>query len=443
MARLAANDPSPVVRLYLAAVLQRLPLAERRPIAEPLLARAEDARDPALPLMLWFGVEPLGVLPTRIPLLREFMARKQAETRDDLRELVERIATDVEARAELLKGMRDGLKGRAGVKKPAGWDELGLSGVIARDINAAFGDPRALEELRQILAEPKARGRAEALDTLLGARDPRLPPLLRRLLRDPALRGSAIRALAAYDDPATADALLEVYPQLGLAERRDALNTLAARPAWAKAALARVPRPDFTAAVIRQISEHKELAEDVARLWGAARPSSEERRTEIDQLRRDLLKGPPGDPAKGKAVFAKTCAQCHVLFGEGGKVGPDLTGGQRSDLDYLLVNILDPSAVVGRDYTATTVRTKSGRVVTGIVKGETADTLTLATENDTVTLPTSDVRRRRAPAERGLHDAGRPPEDADARGAPGPDRLSAGDAMIPRPRLSGGARRRL
>ena len=57
-----------------------------------------------------------------------------------------------------------------------------------------------------------------------------------------------------------------------------------------------------------------------------------------------------GDLAKGRLVFNKMCAQCHILFGEGKKIGPDLTGSNRNDLHYVLENIIDPSAVIGKDY---------------------------------------------------------------------------------------------
>jgi len=88
-AELAEKDPSPVVRLYLAALLQRLPLADRWPIAASLVAHAEDATDPNLPLMIWYGIEPL--VPTdrarslqllaksKIPLVRQYIARRAAE----------------------------------------------------------------------------------------------------------------------------------------------------------------------------------------------------------------------------------------------------------------------------------------------------------------------------------------------------------------------------
>ena len=51
----------------------------------------------------------------------------------------------------------------------------------------------------------------------------------------------------------------------------------------------------------------------------------------------------PTDVNLGRAVFAKTCLNCHTLYGVGGKVGPEITGANRGNIDYLLENILDPS----------------------------------------------------------------------------------------------------
>lgn len=112
-------------------------------------------------------------------------------------------------------------------------------------------------------------------------------------------------------------------------------------------------------------------------------------------MKRAVLAGPRGDPSRGRAVFAKVCMQCHTLFGAGGKVGPELTGSNRADLDYLLVNIMDPSAVVGKDYMATLFRTKGGRVITGIVKQEDPNAVTVATENDTLVLSVQDIEARK------------------------------------------------
>jgi putative heme-binding domain-containing protein len=100
------------------------------------------------------------------------------------------------------------------------------------------------------------------------------------------------------------------------------------------------------------------------------------------------------DVSRGRAVFATTCGSCHLLHGEGGKIGPDLTGSNRADLDYLLANLLDPSAVVGRDYQMTTVITQDGRSLAGIVVQETPTSLILQTPTERITLSLADVDER-------------------------------------------------
>ena len=85
---------------------------------------------------------------------------------------------------------------------------------------------------------------------------------------------------------------------------------------------------------------------------------------------RTLLTAPtktPPDRSLGRALFAKTCQQCHTLFGVGGNVGPDITGSNRASLDYLLENILDPSAVIPKEYAATVITLNNGRTITGII----------------------------------------------------------------------------
>jgi putative heme-binding domain-containing protein len=94
-------------------------------------------------------------------------------------------------------------------------------------------------------------------------------------------------------------------------------------------------------------------------------------------------------------VFAKTCQQCHTLYGLGGKVGPDITGANRGNLDYLLENILDPSCVIPKEYAATRIGILDGRVITGIVKEETKSALTIVTATETTTIPVADIESRK------------------------------------------------
>ena len=111
------------------------------------------------------------------------------------------------------------------------------------------------------------------------------------------------------------------------------------------------------------------------------------------------------DPALGRAVFAKTCQQCHTLYGVGANIGPDLTGSNRSDVDYLLSNIVDPSAVIAKEYQPTVIITTDGRVVTGIVIGRRRQ-IGHDSHGDRDGRP-AEGRNRRARAQRHVDDAGR------------------------------------
>jgi putative membrane-bound dehydrogenase-like protein len=431
LAEMAKTDPSPVVRLYLASGLQRMALESRWDILANLATHAEDAADPNLPLLYWYAAEPLAdkdiprvlalVEESKIPLLLAFMVRRvgSAATPQALSYLVARLAKTDDKAVQLtyLRGMQDGLKGRRDVPMPAGWSdaytELSRSRSAevrqhATALAVTFGDRRAFETLRQVAGSPDADpvARQSALTALLDARDKELPPLLHKLVGDQALRGQALRGLASYDDPKTPDVILAVYPSLNSQDKRDALNTLASRAVYGKAlieavATKKIANADVSADIVRQLRNLRDPRLDarITEVWGLVRITPTDRLRMIADARK-LITGPgqPPDLPLGRAVFAKTCQQCHTLFGTGGRVGPELTGSNRANLDYLLENILDPSAVIPKEYVATLIELKSGRIVTGIVRGETPAALTVVTATETLTVPRGDIESVQASA---------------------------------------------
>ena len=111
------------------------------------------------------------------------------------------------------------------------------------------------------------------------------------------------------------------------------------------------------AEVVRQLRGYEDagLNKQIADLWGVVRESPEERKRLISEWKVKLTKAamPAGDVNLGRTVFARTCLSCHTLYAVGGKVGPEITGANRGSIDYLLENILDPSAVIPKEYAAT------------------------------------------------------------------------------------------
>jgi putative membrane-bound dehydrogenase-like protein len=425
LTEMAKEDPSPIARLYLASGLQRLPLDQRWVILGKLLAHGEDAKDHNLPLMYWYAAEPLGehdpshalllALQAKVPPILQFMVRRigSSGTPQAVALLVDGLATTKDATAQLtiLRGLNEALKGRPQVKMPPAWKKLFKK--LAKSKNSeihnqavalavTFGDAQAFEHMRQVLADADAEPslRHSALTSLLGAKDKQLTPVLHRLLDEPAMRGAALRALAAYEDPKTPDAILKVYAALPAAEKRDALATLAARVVYAKALLdaigsKKIAAAEVSADLVRQLGtfKNKDLDKRIVEVWGIARPTAADK-AKLMAHYRTMLKAPAKtapDLSLGRAIYAKTCAQCHVLFGSGGKVGPELTGSNRADLNYLLENILDPSAVIAKEYTVTLIEMKDGRVINGILRGETPAALTVVTANETLTLSRQDI----------------------------------------------------
>ena len=341
------------------------------------------------------------------------LASLRAQSDDALPILVQVLGTtdDAQAQLDILKGLADGLKGRRGVKAPAGWDavaaKLGASAnaqvkELVQQLSLVFGSASALADMRRQLLDAKTptAQRVAALEALVAARDAGLAPTLRQLLAEAALRGAALRGLAAYDDAQTPSAILALLPKLAGAEKRDALGTLASRLAFAKplvAALAagQLAAKDLPADLVRQVRnyEQADLNAMLDKHWGTSRTSSAEivKQTERYKTLLTAATAPKADLSKGRAVFAKTCGQCHTLYGVGGKVGPDITGSNRADLDYLLHNILDPNAEIPNDYRTWNLDTKDDRSISGVMARQDATTVTIVTPNESLTVARTDI----------------------------------------------------
>ena len=99
---------------------------------------------------------------------------------------------------------------------------------------------------------------------------------------------------------------------------------------------------------------------------------------------------------RGKEAFERECEKCHVRTAERGRIGPDLSGVNNRGKETLLSHILDPSAAIQVRYTNYVMTTKDGRVLDGLLVGETAGTVTLRGELEDVTVLRGNVEELRA-----------------------------------------------
>jgi putative membrane-bound dehydrogenase-like protein len=423
-ARLARDDRSPVVRLYLAAALQRIGPERRWPIAAALMQHGEDAGDHNLPKMLWLGIEPLVAGDPRtalehagrsaVPMVARFTARRIVDmgSQASLESLVGAIGATPPAQASLLEGLRDGLEGRFDIAAPPGWralhDRLQRGdkrlAALAHDIAQQFGDTETARRNLATIGNSRASldERRRALQTLAGQRRPELAGALPAVVDDRALRIDGIRAVAAFDDAALGRLLVDRYRTFNAAERYEAILTLASRPRYGRMlaeAIVKdiVPRTDIPASIPRQLL--RVVGTKFLEVWGPIERSAVEEQAYAKY--RTLL----GDEElraanvpNGHDVYLRTCGACHKLHGEGGTIGPDLTGANRSSLDYLLLNVLNPNAEVADAYKMIVVTTRDGRTYSGTVAAENERQLTLRVpgREAPVSVAKADIQSREA-----------------------------------------------
>ncbi len=427
---MAHADPSPRVRLSLASALQRLAPADRWPLAESLSTRGEDAADQNLPLMYWYGAEPLiqndlrrfakFACNSQIPRLRINAARRIASSdrsSEGLELLAAHLAIESDAKisSDLLAGMLQGLEGRRRLAMPPSWrsayDRLQKSTddrCREQSILLAlqFDDQQAIDSLRKSAVNRSlpTDTRHRAINALVSIGQAEFEQQLLTLVGDASVRQAAIRGLARYGSPEIAGEILAAYPNLPRAEKQVAVETLASRQLWAEQLLdavesKQIPPSDLTAFHARQLRAlgNDSINAKLAALWGEVRETAGDRARQIAAAKKwlsaDVLAA--ADLDRGKALFAKHCANCHRFFGEGGKIGPDITGAQRNNLDYMLENIIDPNASVSKDYQMHVMATTDGRVITGLIESENEAAVTVLTATDRIVIPTSEIERRK------------------------------------------------
>ena len=193
------------------------------------------------------------------------------------------------------------------------------------------------------------------------------------------------------------------YAATAPADRQALLGVLLSRPAWAGRTLdavadGRLERSELNAFHARQIHgfDDPALTAKVTAIWGELRHSSREKLAAMEQWKQKLaparLKN--ADRRNGRKIYQTVCGACHVLNGEGAHVGPELTGSNRDDLDYLLQNVIDPSSVVAKDYQFSNFIMKDGRVLAGFVRAQNERTLTVQMIGEVLTVPLSDIQER-------------------------------------------------
>ncbi len=413
---LARQEAEAQVRVQLASSAKRLPGGNALPILREAMYRAEDASDKHLPLLEWWALESKATSDRsqimellkdsalwRTPIFSKFIASRLGQ-RYTAERTVENFATAAQLLAmapapefvdELVKGMEAGLQGDRVATVPAAlrkqvaaaWDSRPHTPALvsfALRLNHAAAAPAAVE----LLADPKtpAAARKSLLELLSERRIDAAVPIITAQLKSAKAddaRLDLLNALSRFNTPENGQTILDLFPKFSAKVRAAAITALSSRADWARSLLDLVDRGDVKK---EQVSVSNLLAMQklgdpptdklIKKHWGNLRASTEEKEELIKNLRLAVTR-PGGDAAKGRDLFKVSCAVCHMLKGEGGKIGPDLTGYERDNLDFMLPAIVDPNLGIREEFTLFNLTTKDGQVLAGFIGEDTPQFVTM------------------------------------------------------------------
>jgi putative membrane-bound dehydrogenase-like protein len=419
----ARGETSPVVLAQIACSARRLPNSISGMTAIcGVVDNPVANRDPQIRQLVWWALEDIltrtpgtvqyfmsGTKPTNeiVPELVERMARRLIQNERDtpahaaLADLIDTTATMRRDLVPIVKGVVAGMRDSSrplefGSRLNDAFQKLrngqNPNDPLQLEFAARLGDRDAVTRIETIAKNANAPDatRLAAIRTLrtLPKYDGKMLFLteLANAKTDTA-RLALIDGLQSYDENNVGLQILRQYPAWSATVKAKAIYVLLSRPAWARslfeaAANGTFPATDLTAdhgrvAVGLNDPDLTKLVE--ARFGKIAHSTPGEKKARIDALNLMLTRERPGDAVAGKVVFTRNCAACHTLHGEGAKVGPDLTASDRRNRLYLLTNVVDPSALIRPEFVSVTVATLDGRVRTGMVTGQTAQEITLAT----------------------------------------------------------------
>ncbi|MEM7315289.1 MAG: c-type cytochrome, partial [Planctomycetota bacterium] len=156
----------------------------------------------------------------------------------------------------------------------------------------------------------------------------------------------------------------------------------------------RIDRLSVPLQVVRNASLHqdKELQDLIEEIYGSIQPSASKEMTEQIARLTPVVLQRKGSPYDGQPLFNKHCGKCHQLFGKGGGIGPDLTSYQRTDVQRILENVVDPDREIREGFENHTVYTADGRVHTGLVIDRDVNVVVLKTaDGRTQNIPRTEI----------------------------------------------------
>jgi putative membrane-bound dehydrogenase-like protein len=417
---LAGTEKHPEVRSQLASTAKRLPDKNAISVLENLIRSEPDSNDPDVPLLIWWALESKLVenreritqlfsderfwnAPVVNKLLsglvvRRLVMQNTSESFSACTKVLKAIPKD-EYRAVVLNGLQKGLLGSDFEHLPVELTEIlrTYSATSGGGISSAMllkqGDSTAFAYASKIIIDNRAetRERIQYIQILGELRTEKSIPMLLALVESSqtsvGIKQEALRSLQQFEGEQIAAKVIEMYlKRLNYNKQlqSDAIALLVSRARWAGQLLTSIEsgkgieKKDIGGQMLLRLKliEDPEITRRVNELWPDSKmETSAEKNQRIKSISAILQKG-QGNSSKGKELFASTCGSCHRLFGEGGDIGPDLTGYDRRNINDLLLNTMNPNADIREGYVYYHVTTKDGRILLGKLIDRSGTTVT-------------------------------------------------------------------
>ncbi|MFN0069696.1 MAG: c-type cytochrome, partial [Limisphaerales bacterium] len=260
------------------------------------------------------------------------------------------------------------MAGAAGLPE-TGAQRQALAAAAAVATNAAATVEARVDALR-LLDIGGFKETAPTLFALLGGAQPA------------AVQQAALAVLRDHREPEVADGLIAAWPSLAPALRPPVVNLLVYRKPFQPALLAALESGRLGVGELNLDLEQRRAllrgATPEIRARAEKFVSDEEYANRSALVEEWLAKLPKdGDAVRGRPVFERACAQCHVAGGLGFHVGPDLSGLGHRSVEDLLSNILDPNMAMNPAFVTYAATLADGDEESGILASETPQGITL------------------------------------------------------------------
>jgi len=444
----AANEEHGLVLTYFAAAMRLMSNEERWAMAKTLLQHSEFAADRVFPLMVWYGIEPAIagnrdriselLAQSKLPRVDQFIARRlaiehtfQAGALDELTGYLANNQVALSQQIAVIKGIADGLRGWNQLTPPTGWQALSTTLKIEdspamstafSEATLAFGNSRSLNDLVKIagngqqpldVRRPTIQALARSLNLSLASQEKSTvseqeqaaaKELLLNLLSDRFLGETAAASIGLVNDLSLQTQMLNQFSNSHPNAQNALITTLCQRASTATLLLDAVEansisKESVTPYLLRQMQllGQATLNQTIVDMWPENALIQGDRLKQNAALQTQLSDEnlANADLVAGHGLFTANCAKCHRLFGQGERLGPDLTGSQRNNKAYWLQNILAPSAEVGEGFRMSIILLTDGRTLSGVITEKNVASFKLTTQTDVQLVRLDDVEEIR------------------------------------------------